>query len=76
MNSAEPASTAPTGQPKPLLKSTHTESKGAAKRAAFTPDSTTALRSRAPSMCSSSPCALAVSPTASMVSSGQIVPPP
>ena len=30
MNSAEPASTAPTGQPSPLLKSTQTESKGAA----------------------------------------------
>jgi len=76
MKSLVPASTAPTGQPSPLVRSIHMESQGAAKARAAIPLPTTAFMNRAPSMWSASLCFAATAETFWMVSSGQIVPPP
>src|SRR6267142_2643547 len=55
MKSRGPARAAPTGAPRPLVKSIHAESKGAAHSWAGTPEATTAFKRRAPSMWVESP---------------------
>ena len=54
MTSAGPARTEPTGAHRPLDRHDITVVTGAAKRAASTPVATSALKSRAPSMCTGS----------------------
>src|SRR5258708_1534168 len=76
MNSVEPARTAPTGAPRPLLRSIQIESKQPPKSAAGVPVATTALSSRAPSQWASSPSSWAGSVTACTCSSDQQLPPP
>ena len=76
MNSAEPQSTAPRGAPRPLVKSSQTESAPAVISFAVMPAATTAFISRAPSMCVAMPLSCAIWNTADRRSSGQSVPPP
>src|SRR3546814_319652 len=75
MTSAGPASTAPVGAPSPLVKSTQMVSTGAAQAEASTPDATTAVIRREPSVCTATPCVWAGSATASSGARGQTVPP-
>ena len=63
MSSREPASTAPTGAPRPFVKSSQTVSKPPPNSAALVREATTAFISRAPSMCARRPCARATSST-------------
>src|SRR5580658_6252532 len=76
MNSREPASAAPTGAPRPLVKSIHTESKALAYSPAAMPLATTAFMRRAPSRCVRRPPRRATSVTEAIRASGQIEPPP
>src|SRR4051794_6521785 len=76
ISSAEPARHAPTGAPRPFVKSTHALSKPRAHAAASTPPATAALSSRAPSRCARSPWPRATSSTPSTCSSGHTRPPP
>src|SRR2546427_314506 len=64
MNAREPAMAAPTGAPRPLVKSIHTESNGAAYSRAEMPLATTAFMRRAPSRCVESPWRRATAVTA------------
>ena len=57
------------------MKSTQMVSTGAAQSPAGTPDATTAFMSRAPSVCTATPCSWAASATARYCSSGHTVPP-
>jgi hypothetical protein len=76
MNASEPASTAPSGAPSPLVKSSQTLSNPAPMAAGAIPDATQAFMSRAPSMWVAQPCSRAMPVTSTSVASGQIVPPP
>ena len=76
MNAREPASTAPTGAPRPLVRSSQTLSNGAReRRAPACPLATTAFISRAPSMWQASPAAWPAAQTSSICASGQHTPP-
>ena len=75
MKGRDPASTAPTGAPSPLVRSSQTESKCAAKVCAGVPLLTTAFISRAPSMWRTSPASRAAAHTASTSRIGQQTPP-
>ena len=66
---------APTGAPRPLVKSIQAESKGAAHCWAAMPLATTAFIRRAPSMCVLSPRRRATSATARIFASGHTEPP-
>src|SRR3954452_1935522 len=76
ISSADPARHAPTGAPRPLVKSSHALSKPPAHDAASTPLATTAFMRRAPSRCVRRPCIRATPRTASTSSSGHTRPPP
>src|SRR3954447_20279447 len=76
ISSAEPTRHAPTGAPRPLVKSSHALSKPPAHAAASMPLATTAFMRRAPSRCARSPCVPATPRTASTCSSGHTRPPP
>ena len=76
MKSREPHSTAPSGAPRPLVKSSQTESKPATISAGGMAAATQAFISRAPSMCVLQPCSRATATTALSCSSGQTAPPP
>ncbi len=76
MKSAGPARTPPTGAPRPLLRSSQTESNEAANSFAGTPEATAAFRRRAPSMCASAPHSWAAWQTSWTCLSGQTRPPP
>src|SRR5215468_1939819 len=76
MKSREPAMAAPTGAPRPLVKSIHVVSKGSAHCRAAMPEATTAFMSRAPSMWVLRRWRRAMSVTARICGSGQIEPPP
>ena len=67
--------TAPIGAPRPFEKSIHAVSKPAVHSVVGMPDATTAFISRAPSMCSRSPLALATSTTSRSWASGHTWPP-
>ena len=56
MKSLLPATTLPTGAPSPLLRHMLTLSQSATRSRTLTPDRTEALKRRAPSQCSGSPC--------------------
>ncbi len=75
MNPREPASTAPTGAPRPFVRSSQTLSKGRAKARAGVPLATTAFISRAPSMWQASPAACPAAHTSWICASGQHTPP-
>ena len=75
INSEDPASTAPTGAPRPLLRSIHRVSKDSAYVFGAMPDATVAFKSRAPSMCVKVPFSCARSHTARICSRGHIRPP-
>src|SRR3954471_15966206 len=76
ISSADPARHAPTGAPRPLVKSSHALSKPPAHDAASTPLATTAFMRRAPSRCVRRPCIRATPSTSSTCSSGHTRPPP
>ncbi len=76
MNASEPHSTAPSGAPRPLVKSSHALSIPATMSLAGTPAAITAFISRAPSMCVAIPCPCAASATAFSFSNGQTEPLP
>ncbi len=67
---------APTGAPRPLVKSIHAESNGAAYSRAEMPLATTAFMRRAPSRCVESPWPRATAVTSLMRASGHTEPPP
>ena len=75
MSSVEPARQAPSGAPRPFVKSIHAVSNSDAQPLAETPLATTAFMSRAPSRCVRSPCSAATPRTASSRSSGHTRPP-
>ena len=75
MNPRDPARTAPTGAPSPLVRSIQRESTWAAKRRAGVPVLTTAFISRAPSMWQARPNSRAAAQTASTSPMGQQAPP-
>ena len=74
-NSADPASTAPTGADSPLLSAKQTESASATSSAAGISSATAALKIRAPSTCSASWCASHSSRSSFITAGGVIVPP-
>jgi hypothetical protein len=76
MKARDPASTAPSGAPSPLLKSIQTESQPATISRGETALATQAFNSRAPSMWVAKPLALAMSTIASSVDVVHTVPPP
>ena len=75
IRSAEPATSAPSGQPSPLDRQSVTVSKWRPISAAGTPEATAAFMSRAPSRWTLSPISRQVSVTATISSSGQTRPP-
>src|SRR5918997_1424735 len=74
-NSADPATTEPTGAPRPLLRQTCTVSAPTVRAAGGTPSATAACQSRAPSRCTLSFAALAAATTAACSSGAVTVPP-
>ena len=76
MKAEEPARAAPTGAPRPLLKSIQMDSKWRPNSAAGVPVATTAFITRAPSQWVLRPCSWATSVTPRTCSSDQQLPPP
>ena len=76
MSPREPASTAPAGAPRPLLKSIQAVSNPLAYAIAGTPEATTAFSSQAPSRWVRSLCLRETSSTSWTVRSGHTLPPP
>ena len=67
MNSRDPTTTDPTGQPRPFDRQNVTESAGLASSAGRTPRATTALKKRAPSTWSGTPRSWATAAIAAVV---------
>ena len=63
MKSFEPTTTEPIGQARPLLRQNVSESAGPARSRGVSPNATAALKKRAPSTCSGTPCSWARSAT-------------
>ena len=76
MRSAEPRSSAPTGQHRPFERSTIRVSAHAARSRGATPSATAAFQSRAPSMCTRSPASREAAITSSVSSTVRTAPPP